>query len=151
MPTLAERLADDLKTALKSRDEFRVSVLRMMIAKVKDLQIDKGRATPLTDEQVIGVLASYAKQRQEAAETFAQAGRLDVRDRELRERDIVLGYLPAQLDDDGIRTVLRDIIAQTGATTARDMGKVMGAAMARLKGQADGTRVQQLVRELLGG
>jgi uncharacterized protein YqeY len=151
MPTLAERLNDDLKTALKSRDEFRVGVLRMMIAKVKDLQIEQGRATPLTDEQVIGVLATYAKQRQEAAETFAQAGRPDVRDRELRERDVVLAYLPRQLDDEAVRTVLREIIAQTGAVSARDLGKVMGPAMAKLKGQADGSRVQQLVRELLGG
>jgi hypothetical protein len=151
MSTLAERLNDDLKSALKSRDEFRVGVLRMMIAKVKDLQIEQGRATPLTDEQVIGVLATYAKQRQEAAETFAQAGRPDVHDRELRERDIVLAYLPRQLDDDAVRTVLREIIAQTGAGSARDLGKVMGPAMARLKGQADGSRVQQLVRELLGG
>jgi uncharacterized protein YqeY len=148
---LVARLNDDLKTALKARDEFRVGVLRMVISKVKDLQIQQGRAEALTDEQVIGVLSSYAKQRQEAADVFAQAGRVDVRDRELRERDVVLAYLPAQLDDDAIRAVLREIIAAAGATTARDIGKVMGQAMGRLKGQADGTRVQRLARELLGG
>jgi uncharacterized protein len=151
MPSLVDRLQEDLKTALKGRDEFRLGVLRMMIAKVKDLQIAQGRATALSDEQVVGVLASYAKQRQEAAETYAQAGRMDVHDRELRERDVVLAYLPQQLDDDAVRTVLREIIAAVGATSARDMGKVMGPAMGRLKGQADGTRVQKLVRELLGG
>jgi hypothetical protein len=151
MPTLAERLNDDLKSALKGRDGFRVGVLRMMIAKVKDLQIEQGRATPLTDEQVVGVLASYAKQRHEAADAFAQAGRADLRDKEMGERDIVLAYLPRQLDDDAVREVLREIVAQTGAVSARDLGKVMGPAMARLKGQADGSRVQQLVRELLGG
>jgi hypothetical protein len=149
--TLAERLADDLKIALKARDELRTSVLRMLLAKVKDLQIEQGRGTTLTDAQVIGVLASYAKQRAEAAESFAQAGRPELRDQELRERDVVLAYLPQQLDDDGIRAVLREIIAASGATSARDLGKVMGQAMGRLKGQAEGGRVQQLARELLGG
>lgn len=148
---IVTRLQDDLKTALKARDEFRVGVLRMVIAKVKDLQIQQGRADPLKDEQVVQVLSSYAKQRQEAAQTFADAGRPDVRDKELRERDIVLAYLPAQLDDDVVRAVLREAIAVTGATSARDIGRVMGQVMGRLKGQADGTRVQQLARELLGG
>jgi len=148
---LVTRLQDDLKTALKARDEFRVGVLRMVIAKVKDLQIQQGRSEALTDEQVVQVLSSYAKQRQEAAQTFADAGRTDVRDKELRERDVVVAYLPAQLDDDGIRAVLREVITATGAASARDIGKVMGQAMGRLKGQADGTRVQQLARELLGG
>ncbi len=150
MPPLVDRLNTDLRTALKARDEFRVSVLRMLIAKVKDLQIERGRATPLTDEDVVGVLASYAKQRAESADAFAQAGRADIRDKELREREVVLGYLPQQLDDEAVRAVLREIIAATGASSARDLGRVMGPAMARLKGQADGARVQKLVRELLG-
>lgn len=151
MPTLVERLSADLKSALKGRDEFSVGVLRMMIAKVKDLQIEQGRATPLTDEQVVGVLATYAKQRQEAADSFAQAGRADRSDQELRERKLVLAYLPEQLDDNAVREVLREVIAQAGAVSARDLGKVMGPAMARLKGKADGARVQALGRELLGG
>lgn len=151
MPALFDRLNADLRSALKAHDEFRLGVLRMLVAKVKDLQIAQGRATPLTEEQVIGVLASYAKQRQETADTYAQAGRADMRDQELRERAVVLEYLPAQLDDDAVREVLREVIAQTGAITARDLGKVMGPAMARLKGKAEGTRVQALGRELLGG
>jgi uncharacterized protein len=151
MLALVDRLQEDLKTAMKGHDEFRVGVLRMLIAKVKDQQIAQGRATPLTEEQVVGVLASYAKQRQETADTYAQAGRPDRRDLELRERAVVLEYLPAQLDDEAVRGVLREIIAQTGATSGRDLGKVMGAAMARLKGKADGARVQALGRELLGG
>jgi uncharacterized protein YqeY len=148
---LIDRINDDYKSALKARDEFRVGVLRMLLAKVKDLQIQQGRETPLTDAQVTQALASYAKQRADAADTFAQAGRTDFRDKELRERDVVLGYLPKQLDDDAIRNILREVIAQSGATSAGDLGKVMGPAMARLKGQADGARVQSLVRELLAG
>ena len=151
MSDLVTRLSDDLKTALKARDEFRLSVIRMLVAKVKDLQIEQGRGEPLTEAQVIQVLASYAKQRADAAETFAQAGRTDVRDRELREREIVLSYLPKQLDDDAVRAVVREIIASVGATSARDIGKVMGPAIGRMKGQVDGGRVQQIAKELLGG
>jgi uncharacterized protein YqeY len=99
----------------------------------------------------VGVLTTYAKQRAEAADSFAQVGRTDLRDKEMRERDIVMGYLPAQLDDDAIRGVLREIIQATGATTTGDFSKVMGPSMARLKGRADGARVQALARELLGG
>jgi uncharacterized protein YqeY len=146
---IVERLNADYKTALKARDEFRVGVLRMLLAKVKDLQIQAGRDAALTDAQVTQVLASYAKQRAEAAETFKQAGRIDVHDTEMRERDVVLAYLPRQLDDDAVRAVLREVIATTGVTAVRDIGKVMGPTMARLKGQVDGTRVQQLARELL--
>jgi uncharacterized protein len=148
---LVERLNEDCKVALKARDEMRVSVLRMLLAKVKDQQIQQGRDHLLTDDQVVQVLASYAKQRVEAAESFAQAGRTDLRDKELRERQIVLDYLPPQLDDDAIREVLRQVVGETGAASMRDLGKVMGPAMARLQGRAEGGRVQKLVRELLGG
>lgn len=150
MPALLDRLNDDYKTSLKARDSFRVGVLRMLLAKIKDLQIQQGRAEPLSEEQIVQALAGYAKQRAEAAESFAQAGRADLHDKEMREREIVLGYLPEPLADDAIREIVREVIAQAGATSMRDMGKVMGPAMARLKGRADGARVQQLVRELLG-
>ena len=151
MSQLAERLNEDLKVALKSRDTFRVGVLRMLVSKVKDAQIEQGRADPLTETQIVQVLASYAKQRAEAAELFGQGGRSDLREKELREREIVLAYLPKQLEDDAVLAVLREVIAAAGASSARDLGRVMGPAMARLKGQVDGTRVQQLARELLGG
>jgi len=151
LSALFERLQNDVKLALKARDTERLSVLRMLIARVKDKQIELGRDTPLTDAQVTQILSSYAKQRQEAAATFAQAGRLDVRDQELRERDLVATYLPQPLDDDGVRAVLRELVAAVGATTSRDFGKVMGPAMQRLQGRADGGRVQALLREMLGG
>lgn len=151
MSELVDRLNADLKVALKSRDTFRVGVLRMLVSKVKDAQIDQGRAEPLTDAQVVQVLASYAKQRAESAEVFGQAGRADLHEKELRERDVVLAYLPKQLEDDAVRAVLREVITASGAASSRDLGRVMGPAMARLKGQVDGTRVQQLARELLGG
>jgi uncharacterized protein YqeY len=148
---LFERLKSDLNAALKARDTARVAVLRMLVSKVKDLQIERGRDEALSDEQVQQVLKSYAKQRQEAADVYKQAGRDEMHAQEMRERDVVVAYLPQQLGDDELRAVLRDVVAETGATSARDIGKVMGPAMKRLQGRADGTRVQRVVRELLGG
>src|SRR5438445_12393241 len=111
MSDLVQRLTDDLNSALKRREALRVGVLRMLISKVKDAQIAQGRGEPLSEAQVQQVLATYAKQRAESAEAFAQAGRDDRRDRELQERDIVQSYLPQPLDDEGVRAVLRDIVA----------------------------------------
>jgi uncharacterized protein YqeY len=152
MPSLMERIQADMKEAMLAREPERVGVLRMLLSRLKDAQIQKGGArAPLGDEEALSVLASYAKQRREAAESFAKAGRADLAEKEGRERDLVLSYMPAQLGDDEIRAALREIIAETGAASAKDLGKVMGLAMARLKGKADGTRVQALAREMLGG
>jgi len=151
MSGLAERIAEDLKLALKAHDSFRVGVLRMLLSKVKDAQIAQGRSQPLSEAQVQQVLSSYAKQRAEAAAVFEQAGREDRHDEEMRERDVVLAYLPQPLDDEAVRAVLRQVIAESGATSGRDLGKVMGPALGRLQGRADGARVQKLARELLGG
>lgn len=151
MSDLLQRLNDDLKTALKARDTTRTGVLRMLLSKIKDLQIEQGRAEPLTDAQVVHVLSSYAKQRLESAEAFDHAGRAELRDRETAEHAVVRSYLPEPLDDEALRRLLQETIAAVGATSARDLGKVMGPAMAKLQGRADGNRVQKLVREILGG
>jgi uncharacterized protein YqeY len=148
---LFQRLKDDVNAALKARDTARVAVLRMLVAKVKDRQIEKGRGEELGDDEVQQVLATYAKQRQEAAAVYAQAGRQDLHDQELREREVVIAYLPQPLGDDEVRAVLREIAAETGAASGRDLGKIMGPAMKRLQGRADGARVQRLAREVLGG
>lgn len=150
MSDLVTRIQNDVKTAMKARDEFRLGVLRMLSSKLKDAQIAQGRGEALSEAQAIQVLSSYAKQRADGAEAFAQAGRLDLRDKELRERDLVLEYLPRQLDDEAIRAVVQEIIAGAGATSLKDLSKVMGPAIARLKGQADGARVQAIVKALLG-
>jgi uncharacterized protein YqeY len=151
MSGLMERIRADLREAMRARDEARVGVLRMLLSRLKDAQIQKSASrNDLEDEEALPVLASYAKQRRESAESFEKAGRADLAAREMREHEIVLAYLPEQLDDDGIRSVLREVIASTGAVTARDMGKVMGQAMPRLKGRADGARVQAIAREMLG-
>jgi uncharacterized protein YqeY len=150
MATLLERLQDDLKNAIKSRDEMRTGVLRMLRARIQEKQVEPGVDKPLGDDAVQQILATYAKQRRDAAEAFEAAGRPELRDRELQERDIVMAYLPEQLDDDAVREVLRALVASSGASSMRDMGKVMGPAMQQLRGRVEGSRVQQLLREILG-
>ena len=147
---LLTRLQSDLKGAMRNREAERVSVIRMLLSRVQEKQVEGETRATLGDDDIERVLASFAKQRLEAAEAFGKAGREDLRAKELREREIVLGYLPEPLDDAAIRTVVKEIIAATGASSARDLGRVMGPAMQRLRGRADGGRVQAVVRELLG-
>lgn len=150
MLTLLDRLQADLKEAMRARAAERTSVLRMLLARVQEKQVEGDARTTLDDAQVEQVLATFAKQRRESAEAFAQAGRMDLHDKELRERDLVMTYLPQPLDAAAIRAVVQEVIAATGATSARDTGRVMGMCMQRLKGRVDGSQVQALVRELLG-
>lgn len=151
MTTLLERLQTDLKEAMRARDAERTSVLRMLLARVKEKQVEGDARAALDDAQVEQVLGSFAKQRRESADAFAQAGRMDLHDKELRERDIVLAYLPQPLEAAAVRAIVQEVIAATGASAPRDFGRVMGACMQRLRGRADGGQVQALVRELLGG
>ncbi len=150
MAALLERLNADLKDAMRARDAERTSVLRMLLARVKEKQVAGDTRAVLTDEQVEQLFAAFAKQRRESAEAFAQVGRMDLHDKEMREQKIVLGYLPEPMGEAEVRTIVQEVIAQTGASTPRDLGRVMGAAMQRLRGRADGGQVQALVRELLG-
>ena len=150
MEDLLTRLQNDLKASMRAREAERTGVLRMLLARVKEKQVEGEARTTLADDDIERVLASFAKQRLESAEAFGQAGREDLRAKELREREIVLAYLPEPLDDAAIRAVVQEVIAATGASTPRDLGRVMGPAMQRLRGRADGGRVQAVVRELLG-
>ncbi len=151
MASLLDRLSSDLKDAMRARDALRTSVLRMALTRIKEKQVEKGADAEIDDAQIEQVLTSLAKQRRDSAEAYEKAGRSDLQEKELQEREIVLSYLPEQLDDAAIRTVVEDVIAETGASAPSDMGRVMGAAMKRLKGRADGGRVQAVVREALAG
>ncbi|UCE03295.1 MAG: GatB/YqeY domain-containing protein [Candidatus Latescibacterota bacterium] len=150
MAKLLERLNADLRDAMRARDALRTSVLRMLLTRIKEKQVEKGVDSPLDDKQIELVMASFAKQRRDSAEAFDKAGRTDLRDKEIREREIVMAYLPEQLDDAAVRAVLQEIVGETGASTPGDLGRVMGAAMKRLRGRVDGGRVQALAREILG-
>lgn len=150
--SLMERISEDIKTAMKAKDKIRLETVRS-IKKVlleKEVSLRPQGQTSLSESQEIEVLAQLAKQRREAIEQYRQAGRNDLADQEAQELAILEEYLPGQLSDEEIGAVVDEIIARTGASSAKDMGKVMGPAMQQLKGRADGQKVQAVVKAKLG-
>lgn len=148
---IRDRLAEELKAAMRERNDVRLRTIRALRAALTEREIEKrqGGEAVLTEEDELAVLQKQAKQRRDAIEQFEAAGREDLAEREREELAVIESYLPRQLSDAEIEAEVEAVIAETGATSARDMGKVMGAAMARLRGRADGRRVQEIVRARL--
>jgi uncharacterized protein len=145
-----ERLQAEYKAALRARDERKVSTLRLVFNRAKNLAIEL-RQPELDEAALLQVLQKEAKQREESIAAFERGGRQDLVDRETAELNILRDYLPAELSDEEIRTVVRRVIAETGARGKADMGKVMRPVMAEMKGRAEGARVNRLVGEELSG
>ena len=147
--SLVAKLRDDMKLALKSKDELRLSTIRLILSSVSYARIDKG--DELTDDEVLDVLAKAAKQRRETIEAAESGGRTDVAEREQRELEIVSEYLPKQLDESEIEEIARQIAGEVGAVDLKDRGKVMGPLMQRIRGRADGKLASQVVERVLRG
>jgi uncharacterized protein len=151
--SLKQVIAEDLKSAMKQRAQDRVEVLRMARARMLEAEValraSMGRDYDLSDEEAIKALAGYAKQRRDSIESYRQAGREDLAAREEAELAIVQEYLPRQLSEDDVRAIVKQAIAATGATSARQMGQVMKAVMPQVQGAADGKLVSRIVNELL--
>ena len=150
--TLVERITQDLTAAMKAKDAARTSVLRMAKAALKNREIDKGE--PLDDPEVVKVLQSLVKQREDSAEQYAKANRPELAEKERAEITVLKVYLPAEISDGEIAAAVETAVAETGAASPRDMGKVMKAAMAALAGSGkavDGKRVNAAARKKLGG
>ncbi|WP_456342447.1 GatB/YqeY domain-containing protein [Thermovibrio sp.] len=145
--SLKERLKEDMKAALKAKDKEKLSVIRMLQALIKNAEIDK--RGELTDEEIVSLLMKYAKQRRESIELYEKGGRQDLVEKEKRELQIVESYLPKQMSEEEIRELVKKVIEEVGATSPKDMGKVMQAVMPKVKGRADGSLVNKIVRELL--
>jgi hypothetical protein len=145
--TLQEQLSEDLKTAMKARDAVRTTTIRMIRGQMKDFQIAKG--APLTAEDEIAVLNNAAKKRKEAIAIYEKSDRADLLAKEKAELEIIASYLPKQLSAAEVEAIVAQVIQEMGATTAKDLGKVMQAAMAQLKGKADGKMVQEIARKKL--
>jgi uncharacterized protein YqeY len=152
--SLKERIGEDMKAAMKAGDKERVGVLRMLRAKVLEAEVaareKQGRDHQATDDEVIGAVSSYAKQRKDSIEAFRSAGREDLALREEAELEIVREYLPRPLGAEEIRAIVAQAIEEAGAKSAKDMGAVMKLVMPRVRGGADGKQVQEIVRALLG-
>ena len=147
--SLKDRLIEDLRQAMRQGDERRKSTLRLLRAEITNAEIERGGE--LSDDDVLAVIAKQAKQRRESMAEFAKGARQDLVDQEEAELQILLSYLPAQMSRDEIEVVARQVIAEVGATSQAQMGEVMRRLMSQLKGRADGSLVNQVVREILTG
>ena len=145
--SLIEQLQAAMKAAMRDHDDLRRDTLRMVIAAAYNAE--KAARRPLTDDELIGGLARETKTRRESIEAYEQAGRTDLAAKERAESEILAEFLPAALTEDELRTLVRDAIAATGATSARDLGKVMGVVSRQTKGRADGKAVSGMVAQEL--
>jgi uncharacterized protein YqeY len=146
--TLQEKIQSHMTDAMRSKDQLRLSVLRMMKSAVKNKEVDKMKA--LEQPEVIAVLNTLVKQRKDSVEQFRNGGREEMAQKEEAEIKIIEEYLPAAASEEDIRRAVEEAIQETGASSMKDMGKVMKATLARLAGKsADGSRVSQLVKEKL--
>jgi len=146
--SFAEKIQQELTAAMKAREELRLRVLRMLKTALHNRKIEKG--AELDDAEAMAVVKSLIKQRREAAEEFRKGGAADRAAEQEREIGVLEGYLPAAVSDDAIRAVIDEAVKETGATSAKDMGKVMKAVMGRFAGQnIDGKKVSELVRQRL--
>jgi uncharacterized protein YqeY len=142
-----QRLDDDLKGAMKSKDSLKTSVLRMVKAAIKNKQVEKRKE--LSDEEIISVISMLSKQRRESIELFLKGGREDLAEKEKRELSILQSYLPSQLTPEELDRLITEAIEESSAEGVKDMGKVMRLLMPRVKGAADGKVVNERVKELL--
>jgi len=148
--SMNDQVGADIAAAMKARDASRLSALRMLKAAVMNKGVEKGR--DLDDAEVLQVIASLAKQRRDSIEQCAKAGRTDLVEKETAELNILQAYLPAGATPEEINAAVAEAIAETGASSPKDMGKVMKAVMPKLAGKnADGKAVNEAVRRTLGG
>jgi hypothetical protein len=145
---LRETIDNDIKTAMKSGAKDKVSALRMLMAALKNKQIDK--RAPLTDAEVMDTVRSLIKQRKDSIEQFAKGGRQDLVDKETAEVAVLEVYLPKQLGREEVERMVREAVAETGAQGAKDMGKVMKALQPVVAGRADNKLLSELVKNALG-
>jgi uncharacterized protein len=148
MSELMQRLQADYKAALRAREERKVSTLRMLFARAKNVAIEQ-RVDEVDEATLLSLIQKEVKQREDSITQYAAGGRADLVANETAERDILRAYLPAELTDDEIRAVVRRVIAETGAEGKAGIGKVMRPVMTELKGRADGARINRLVGEEL--
>ncbi len=152
---LKVRIASDITESLKAGDRTKVSVLRMVKARILEKEVElrssKGRDYSLNDEETTSVITTYAKQRRQSIDSYRQAEREDLAVQEEKELEILQEYLPKQLSETEIETLVLEAIQEAGASSPGDMGNVMRVLMPRLKGAADGKVVNNIVRQKLSG
>ncbi|MEO1549024.1 MAG: GatB/YqeY domain-containing protein [Pseudomonadota bacterium] len=149
---LRARLKDAIKDAMLAKESARLSTLRLISAAVKDRDIaarSEDNADGVSDAEILAILGKMIKQRQDAATAYEEAGRVELAEQELSEITVIEGFLPKQLSDDDIKAAIQEAITQTGASSIRDMGKIMGVLKAKYPGQMDFGKAGGQVKALL--
>lgn len=141
-PTHA-KMKEDMKTAMKAREKDRLQTIRMLLSSLKNAEIELQRE--LTEEDILDVLSTEAKKRRESAKAYRDGDRLELAEQEEAELVVIADYLPEPLSDEEVGAIVEEVMAEVGASSKRDMGKVMGPVMARVKGRFDGSRVKDIV------
>ncbi len=147
--SLFDQVSEDIKAAMKAHDKVRLEALRGVKKEFLEAKTAKGASDELTDEAAIKIIQKMVKQRKESAAIFVEQNRQDLADNELAEAASIETYLPAQMSDEELTSVVKEIIAEVGATSAKEMGKVMGVASKRLAGKAEGKAISDKVKSLL--
>ncbi len=146
--SLKDRLTEDMKQAQRNKDVLALNVLRMVRASIKNKEIDN--RNELDDTEVIAVISNAIKQRKDSKEQFLQGGRKDLAESEGLEIELLMRYMPEQVSEERIITRAREIAAETGASSAKDIGKIMKPLLAEFKGKADGSLINKIARDILG-
>lgn len=148
--SLKEKLMEDMKQAMKAKEEgrLRLAVIRMVRSAIRQAEIDGKKE--LDDEGIVSIISKEVKSRKDSLEEFRKGNRADLVQETEEEISVLLPYLPQQLSEDEVRALVEETVRATGAATQKDMGKVMGVLMPKVKGRADGKLVNRLVREKLG-
>ncbi len=147
--TLEQQIQEDIKAAMKAKDSVAMNAVRAVKGEILLFKTAEGGSGEVTDEDVLKMIRKLVKQRRESAEQYVAAGRKELADNELAEAAVIEKYLPKQLSEAEVEAKVKEIIAALGATSLKEMGKVMGAANAALAGQADGKTISGIVRKLL--
>ncbi len=147
--TLFDQISEDIKAAMKARDKVRLETLRNIKKVFLEAKTAPGANDTLADADALKIIAKLAKQGKETATTYTQAGRQDLADAELAQVEVLESYLPKQLSAEEIEAEVKKIIAEVGATSMKEMGRVMGTASKQLAGKADGRVISEIVKKLL--
>ncbi|BAL83892.1 hypothetical protein SELR_21840 [Selenomonas ruminantium subsp. lactilytica TAM6421] len=147
--SLKEQLTADMKEAMKNKEKDRLAVIRMVRGAIRQQEIDGQKE--LGEDDVIAVISKEVKMRRDSIEEFQKGGREDLVEKTQAEIDVLMPYLPAQLSEEEVKELVKAAVEQTGAATPKDMGKVMGVLMPKVKGRADGKMVNNIVKSFLQG
>lgn len=146
--SLKQQLKDDVKTAMREKNVVKRDSIRSINTMIKQIEVDERKE--LTDEDIIKLIQKGIKQREEAVAQYNEAGRDDLSQKEQEQIEVFAHYLPKQLSDEELEAGMKEIIAEVGATSMKDMGKVMGQATKKFAGVADGKRINEITKKLLG-